>query len=106
MPRNRAVSVPFPPVRELDRYDRDEIADLRARDEFFWLDLDSPDEATLEALSDQLRWHPLAVEDTRESTRRPRLDDSQDHALLVFYGMRPTSEPEDAMPLEVHIYVH
>jgi magnesium transporter len=93
-------------VRELSEYDPAVVADLRARDEFFWLDLDSPDEATLEAIADQLRWHPLAVEDTREWNQRPKLDDYQDHVLLVFYGMRPTSKPEDAVPLEVHIYVH
>ena len=86
-------------MRELSEYDRDVIADLRARDEFFWLDLDSPDDATLQAIADQLRWHPLAVEDTREFGQRPKLDDYQDHVLLVFYGMRPTSEPEDAMPV-------
>ena len=93
-------------MRELSEYDRDVIADLRARDEFFWLDLDSPDDATLQAIADQLRWHPLAVEDSREFNQRPKLDDYQDHVLLVFYGMRPTSEPEGAMPVEVHIYVH
>lgn len=93
-------------MRELSEYHHDEIADLRARDEFFWLDLDSPDEATLEAISDQLGWHPLAVEDTREWNQRPKLDDYADHVLLVFYGVRPTSEPLDAEPVEVHIYVH
>ena len=93
-------------MRELSEYHHDEIADLRARDEFFWLDLDSPDEATLEAISDQLGWHPLAVEDTREWNQRPKLDDYEDHVLLVFYGVRSTGEPQDAKPLEVHIYVH
>jgi magnesium transporter len=93
-------------VRELSEYHHDEIAGLRARDEFFWLDLDSPDEAELEAIADQLKWHPLAVEDTREWNQRPKLDDYEDHLLLVFYGLRPTTEPMDATPLEVHIYVH
>jgi len=93
-------------VRELSEYHHDEIADLRARDEFFWLDLDSPDEAALEAISDELGWHPLAVEATREWNQRPKLDDYADHILLVFYGVRPTSNPLDAEPLEVHIYVH
>lgn len=93
-------------MRELSAYNHDEIADLRARDEFFWLDLDTPDEATLEAISDQLGWHPLAVQDTREWHQRPKLDDYEDHVLLVFYGLRPSSDPEDAKPLEVHIYVH
>ena len=93
-------------MRELSEYDPDVVADLRARDEFFWLDLDSPDVATLQAIADQLRWHPLAVEDTREWNQRPKLDDYEDHVLLVFYGVRAASEPDDAMPLEVHIYVH
>jgi magnesium transporter len=93
-------------VRELSAYDHDEIADLRSRDEFFWLDLDTPDEATLEAISDQLGWHPLAVQDTREWNQRPKLDDYADQVLLVFYGVRRTSDPEEAKPLEVHIYVH
>jgi magnesium transporter len=93
-------------VRELDRYDPDVIADLRARDEFFWLDLDTPDDATLQGLADQLRWHPLAVEDTREWHQRPKLDDYDDHVLLVFYGVRPTGDERDAVALEVHIYVH
>jgi magnesium transporter len=93
-------------VRELSEYNHDEIADLRARDEFFWLDLDAPGEATLEAIADQLGWHPLAVEGTREWNQRPKLDDYEDHVLLVFYGLRPASEPQDAKPLEVHIYVH
>lgn len=92
-------------MRELSEYDHDVVADLRARDEFFWLDLDSPDEATLQAIADQLQWHPLAVEDTREWNQRPKLDDYRDHVLLVYYGLRPTSEPQDANPLEVHIYV-
>ena len=93
-------------MRELSEYNHDEIADLRARDEFFWLDLDAPGEATLGAIADQLGWHPLAVEGTREWNQRPKLDDYEDHVLLVFYGLRPASEPQDAKPLEVHIYVH
>jgi len=93
-------------VRTLARLDREEIERLLVRDEFFWLDLDSPDEAALEAISDELGWHPLAVEATREWNQRPKLDDYADHILLVFYGVRPTSNPLDAEPLEVHIYVH
>ena len=93
-------------MRELTAYDREVIEELRARDEFFWLDLDTPDAATLEALADQLNWHPLAVEDTREWNQRAKLDDYDDHVLLVFYGVRPASEPQDALPLEVHLYVH
>jgi Mg2+ and Co2+ transporter CorA len=43
------------------------------------------------------------VENTREWNQRPKLDDYRDHVLLVYYGLRSTSELQDANPLEVHI---
>ena len=96
-----AVTVPAA-VRELSEYHHDDFASF-----FLRLLLARPGlagrEATLEAISDQLGWHPLAVEDTRERNQRPKLDHYDDHVLLVFYGVRPTSEPLDAEPVEVHI---
>ena len=46
----------------LTELDRDQIADLLARDEFFWLDLASPSTDDLRQLGDILRLHPVAVE--------------------------------------------
>ena len=68
----------------LDRVDRDEITALREGGEFFWLDVTGDEH--LAELTDIFDLHPLAVEDMREPGQRPKLDDYDDHVLLVFYG--------------------
>jgi magnesium transporter len=94
-------------VEVLTSVAREEIAALRERDHFFWLDLKDPSEGDLDALRQLLGLHPLALEDTREWNQRPKLDRYENHVLLVFYSSR-TCPPEDARdfaPLEVHIYI-
>lgn len=88
----------------LDRFDRDEIARLRADAEFFWLDLIGPSDVDIDALAADLGWHPLAIEDTKKFGQRPKLDDFDDHMLLVFYG---AAEDEERLPVpvEVHAYL-
>ena len=86
-------------METLDHPDRDRIQELLGRDEFFWLDLESPGDAELDEVGDQLGWHPLALEDAREFEQRPKLDDYPNHALLVFYGV------EDGELAEVHLFV-
>jgi len=88
-------------VRTLARLDREEIERLLVRDEFFWLDLDSPADPDLDGLAALLGWHPLAVEDAKEFGQRPKLDDYEDHALLVFYGVHAP----DGRLVEVHLFV-
>jgi magnesium transporter len=91
-------------VRVLERFDRDELRDLRERDEFFWLDLESPSDEEVETLGELLGLHPLAVEDTFRFGQRPKLDTYEDHALLVFYGAALSADgrPEG---LEVHCFL-
>jgi len=88
-------------VETLDRTDRDRIAGLLERDEFFWLDLESPGEDELDALSELLGWNPMAIEDVKEFGQRPKLDGYQGHALLVFHGV---NEP-DGQLCEIHLFV-
>jgi magnesium transporter len=88
-------------VRTLARLDRAEIERLLVRDEFFWLDLDSPSDDELDGLSAMLGWDPLALEDAKEFGQRPKLDDYANHALLVFYGVHAP----DGMLVEVHLFV-
>jgi magnesium transporter len=88
-------------VRTLARLDRAEIERLLVRDEFFWLDLDSPSDDELDGLSAVLGWDPLALEDAKEFGQRPKLDDYANHALLVFYGVHTP----DGTLVEVHLFV-
>ena len=88
-------------MRTLARLDQGEIERLLVRDEFFWLDLDSPADDELDGLAAMLGWDALALEDAKEFGQRPKLDDYAKHALLVFYGVHA---PEGTL-VEVHIFV-
>ncbi|MBA1914395.1 CorA family divalent cation transporter, partial [Escherichia coli] len=65
--------------------DREKLAALRERDEFFWLDLTDPSPDEVKALGEALGLHPIAVEDTIEFGQRPKFDAYQDHLLVVYY---------------------
>ena len=77
-------------MQVLDTVDLDAIRALHEREEFFWLDLDSPSDADLDALGEILEIPDLAVEDTKEFGQRPKIDDYVDRVLIVFYGAHET----------------
>ena len=90
----------------LESVERDRIASLRERDEFFWLDLCDAAPEDLEALGEVLGIHPVALEDTLEFGQRPKLDAYGDHVLLVYYTVRFAESPERLFePVEIHIYI-
>jgi magnesium transporter len=62
-------------MQVLDTVDLDAIRPLHKREEFFWLDLDSPSDADLDALGELLDIPDLAIEDSKEFGQRPKLDD-------------------------------
>lgn len=96
----------------LDAIDDARLDELTARREFFWLDVVAPSDEQLTALARRFRWHPLAVEDTREFDQRPKLDRYGDHMLIVFYGALgfgsgAHADGEDERPrlVEVHLLI-
>lgn len=90
-------------MQVLEALDADAIRRARDAGEFFWLDLVHPAPEELERMSDLLDLHPAAVEDSREWGQLPRLDDYEDHALLVFFTARAMGDAVE--PVEVHVYV-
>ena len=89
----------------LTSVDAERIAEYRRRDEFFWLDLESPSARELDALRAALDLHPMALEDTRELGQRPKVDTYETHVLVVFYTVvRGPGDPTH-QPAEVHVYV-
>jgi len=92
-------------VDVLTAVDDERIAGHLARDEFFWLDLESPSARDLDALHDSLALHPMALEDTREFGQRPKVDVYEDHVLVVFYTVQRASGDPVHAPAEVHVYV-
>jgi|SRR5215211_1307771 len=91
----------------LETVDRARLRELRARDEFFWLDLMQPSAEDLEPLRELLGLHPVALEDTIEFGQRPKLDAYRDHVLFVFYTVRRGGDSPATLfePVEIHVYI-
>ena len=91
----------------LESVERDRIAELRERDEFFWLDLTNPSAEEMKAVGETLGLHPVAIEDTLEFGQRPKLDAYGDHLLFVYYTVRrgPDTGESPVEPVEIHIYI-
>jgi magnesium transporter len=87
-------------VQVLTSLDDPDLDRLLTTDEFFWLDLEGPDEADVRRVGERFGLHPLAIEDSLEFGQRPKIDDYGDAALLVFYGAH-----EDGRPVEIHLHV-
>jgi magnesium transporter len=90
----------------LTAVDSDLIAAHRKDDEFFWLDLEAPSDAEVDALEAMLGLHPVALEDTREFGQRPKVDVYEPYVLLVYYTALESADPGRVVqPVEVHVYV-
>jgi magnesium transporter len=91
-------------VRFLETIDRDEIATLLGRDEYFWLDLADVGQDEVDQLADVFAFHPLAREDMLKRGQRPKLEDFGDYMFLVYYGVRRDEAGEIALE-EVHAFL-
>lgn len=91
-------------MRLLESIDREAIAGLLARDEYFWLDLTDPSEDDVTALGEVFSFHPLALEDMRKRGQRPKLDDFGEYMFLVYYGAGEGEHGEIELE-EVHAFL-
>jgi magnesium transporter len=85
--------------------DADSIRALCERDEYFWLDLVRPEPEALDELGRLLHVHPLALEDSREFSQRPKLDRYPDALLLVYWSARAVEDGTAVEPVEVHLHL-
>lgn len=71
-----------------------------------WIDVISPDEATLNALGERFGLHRLAIEDCLHLDQRPKLEDYGTHQFLVLQGFKTDSERwEDMEMIELHFFL-
>lgn len=92
-------------MRFLESIDREQIAGLLERDEYFWLDLTDPGEEELASLGEIFSFHPLALEDARKRGQRPKLDDFGDYMFLVYYGAGKGEGGRQIALEEVHAFL-
>ncbi len=98
----RGIKLRIPCLTNVD------VARIRAHiehDQFFWLDLDNPSAEDVRRLGDLLEFHPLAIEDTLQFGQRPKLDDYDSYAFMVFYGMREEHARREDPLCEVHMFL-
>jgi magnesium transporter len=81
-------------------FNRENVEELRASGQFFWLDLDKPDADDFKILSDVFKFHPLAIEDSEHFGQRAKIDDYDDFVFLVLYG----AVADDDRLVEVHCF--
>lgn len=91
-------------MRFLESIDRDAIADLLKRDEFFWLDLTDPGEQEIKQLGEAFGFHPLPLEDMLRRNQRPKLEDYEEYMFLVYYGAGEGSDGAVTLE-EVHAFI-
>lgn len=81
-----------------------EIADLlRAPSGTLWVDIVGPDEAGIALMRDVFRFHPLAIEDTRNQHQRPKLEEYADYLFLILNPVREDSGDADFTELDVFV---
>jgi magnesium transporter len=70
---------------------------------FFWLDLDvgSTRDDAFGLLRDELKFHPLAVEDAEHFGQRPKFDDYDDYGYMVAHG----AQADGSGTLELHLFI-
>jgi magnesium transporter len=75
------------PVREIDRHLLDEACLL-------WIDVTSPTPEELRRLQEELKLHPLVVEDLTDWNERPRVRSFEGGYFMVFYAVRLEEKEE------------
>ena len=81
-------------------FSRETVEKLLASDEFFWLDLDTPEVVDFDILRDVFGFHALAVEDSENFGQRAKLDEYDDFVFIVVYGAAPDAD----RLVEVHCF--
>jgi magnesium transporter len=76
------------------------------RGEFFWADLDNPDDEVLRKAGDLLGLHSLTVSDIQEFRERAKFEEFPGYVFLVVYGVDADAKGEDDQLLrEVHLAI-
>ena len=78
----------------------EELSELRDRP--CWLDISDPKSHDFELAAKELNLHPLAVEDAQQRHERPKIDQYDDHYIIVFYALE---EPSPGVVREVEISI-
>jgi len=76
------------------------VTELLTSGEFFWLSIETVDDASRELLLKTFGFHPLAVEDAVRFGQRPKIDEYDEITYWVAHGL-----DDDGALAEVHMFI-
>jgi magnesium transporter len=62
---------------------------LLATTDVLWVDLTGPSEDDIQMMREVFRFHPLAIDDTRNQRQRPKVDEYDDHLFAILNPVMP-----------------
>jgi magnesium transporter len=86
----------------------DALEDLRGGDDphaFLWIGLKNPTDAEFDLVNDELKLHPLAVEDAVKGNQRPKVELYDNTIFVVMKTLRYIEETSDVETGEVMLFV-
>jgi magnesium transporter len=84
----------------------DELEELRrAAHGFIWIGLKDPTDAEFALVNEELKLHPLAVEDAIKGNQRPKIDVYDDTIFVVLKTLRYIDATSDVETGEVMVFV-
>jgi magnesium transporter len=91
---------------ELEDFPVDDISEhLKDESACVWLDYCAPTAAELETIVEELRLHPLAVEDAINEHQRPKLDRYDSHLFMSAYTVKLDTESGELRASEVGVFI-
>jgi magnesium transporter len=89
----------------LDRTELGDVAGHLERKEFFWLDIEDPTPQEIQHLGEQLKLHPLTLEDISTFSERPKREHYDGYVSLVVYGADADAKAGGSLLREVHMLI-
>ncbi len=86
------------PAQDISEHLRDESACV-------WLDYCAPTQEDLETIAEELKLHPLAVEDAVNEHQRPKLDRYDSHLFISAYSVKLDTVSGELEASEISIFV-
>jgi magnesium transporter len=83
----------------------DDLAQAMDGEGMVWIDMDQPTDEEFDTVAKYFEWHPLAIEDCRNENHLPKVDDYQDHILLVLHAIAVVPESAEFTSREIEIFL-
>src|SRR6266508_1970000 len=74
---------------------------LKDEKSVIWVDMESPNEADERVLLDVFHFHPLTVEDCRETRNYPKVEEFPDYLYFIVHGVRADTSPDHFNTIEL-----